>query len=110
MMNGIGLAGHLDGLRQFFTAATRLLRTGGQLIFDSSDVAYLYAGKPPKGPGYYGALEYQYEYKRQRSDRFHWLFIDRKTLSAIAAKEGWTTEIIFDNRRDQFLARCQPPE
>lgn len=108
LMNGIGLAGDLNGLRQFFTGARRLLRPGGQVLFDSSDIAYLYRGKPPGGPDYYGAIDYQYEYKRRRSDWFQWLFIDRKTLSAIAAKEGWETEILLDDKRDQYLARCRP--
>lgn len=108
LMNGIGLAGDLDGLRKFFSGARRLLRPGGQLLFDSSDIAYLYSGKPPAGPDYYGAIAYQYQYKRQRSDWFKWLFIDRKTLSALAAGEGWATEILFDNKRDQYLARCRP--
>ncbi|HLZ87894.1 MAG TPA: class I SAM-dependent methyltransferase [Puia sp.] len=108
LMNGIGLAGDLDGLSLFFTRARRLLRPGGQLLFDSSDIAYLYSGKPPKGPDYYGIIDYQYEYKRQRSDWFRWLFVDRKTLSAVAAKEGWSTEILLEDRHGQYLARCRP--
>jgi SAM-dependent methyltransferase len=107
MMNGIGLAGNPDGLRKFFTGARRRLRPGGQLLFDSSDIAYLYKGNPPQGPDYYGAIDYQYEYKHRQSDWFQWLFIDRQTLSTIAAKEGWETEILFDNNRDQYLARCR---
>jgi len=106
LMNGIGLAGTLDGLRRFFDKARRLMRPGGQLIFDSSDIAYLYNGKPPAGPDYYGAIFYQYEYKRQVSDWFQWLFIDRKMLTQLAAEEGWETELLFDDRHDQFLVRC----
>ena len=108
LMNGIGLAGTLDGLRGFFGKTRKLLRPGGQLIFDSSDIAYLYKGKPPKGPDYYGSIFYQYEYKRQKSDWFRWLFIDRKTLARVAAEEGWETEPIFDDGHDQFLVRCRP--
>jgi SAM-dependent methyltransferase len=99
LMNGIGLAGDLDGLRRFLKKARRLLRPGGQLLFDSSDIAYLYNGKPPKGPNYYGSIFYQYEYKRQQSHWFRWLFIDRKTLQKIAAEEAG---------RDHYLVRCQP--
>ncbi len=86
LMNGIGLAATLDSLARFLQKAQQLLRPGGQLIFDSSDIAYLYEGKPPKSPDYYGQVLYQYEYRRQRSDWFHWLFIDRKTLKQIAAE------------------------
>ena len=108
MMNGIGLAGTLDGLRSFLATARKHLRPGGQLLFDSSDIAYLYSGKLPKGPGYYGEIDYQYEYRRRKSDWFQWLFIDQKTLTALAVKEGWETEILFDNGHDQYLAKCRP--
>ncbi len=108
LMNGIGLAGTLDGLRRFLKKARRLLRPGGQLIFDSSDIAYLYHGNPPKGPDYYGALFYQYEYRRQRSAWFQWLFIDPKTLRKIAEEEGWNVESVYDDGRDHYLVRCRP--
>ncbi len=107
LMNGIGLSGTLDGLRTFLAKARKLLRPGGQLIFDSSDIAYLYHGNPPKTGNYYGEISYQYEFKRQQSDWFQWLFIDRNTLTGVAEQEGWTTEILFEDRHDQYLARCR---
>jgi SAM-dependent methyltransferase len=107
MMNGIGLAGTLTGLRLFFREARLLLRPGGQLLFDSSNIAYLYGGNPPKTGDYYGEVLYQYGYKRQRSDWFKWLFIDRHTLAVIAAEEGWTTAVICEDDKDQFLVRCR---
>ncbi|MES1161217.1 MAG: methyltransferase domain-containing protein [Bacteroidota bacterium] len=108
LMNGIGLAGTLDGLRKFLAKARRLLLPGGQLIFDSSDIAYLYDGKIPDMPDYYGEILYQYEYQRQQSDWFKWLFIDRKTLREIALSEGWHTELLFGDEWDQYLVRCRP--
>jgi SAM-dependent methyltransferase len=107
MMNGIGLAGTLTGLRLFFRQARLLLRPGGQLLFDSSNIAYLYGGNPPKTGDYYGEVLYQYGYKRQRSDWFKWLFIDRHTLAAIAGAEGWKTDVICEDDKDQFLVRCR---
>jgi hypothetical protein len=107
LMNGIGLAGTVDGLRNFLAKARSLLRPGGQLIFDSSDVAYMYEGKIPKSPEYYGEILYQYEYRKQQSDWFKWLFIDRKTLGEIAASEGWHTELLFGDEWDQYLVKCQ---
>jgi len=107
LMNGIGLAGTLDGLRSFLAKARTLLRPGGRLIFDSSDIAYLYDGKLPKTGDYYGEIRYQYEYRKQQSDWFKWLFIDRKTLSAIALSEGWQTELLFGDEWDQYLVKCE---
>jgi 2-polyprenyl-3-methyl-5-hydroxy-6-metoxy-1,4-benzoquinol methylase len=107
LMNGIGLAGTLDGLRNFLAKARSLLRPGGQLLFDSSDIAYMYDGKTPQTPDYYGEILYQYEYRKQKSDWFKWLFIDRTTLSIIAVSEGWYTEVLFGDKWDQYLVKCQ---
>jgi SAM-dependent methyltransferase len=107
MMNGIGLSGTLNGLREFLTRARQLLNPGGQLIFDSSNVAYLYDGKPPVSSDYYGEVLFQYEYKRQHSDWFKWLFIDRKTLKDIMTEEGWQMEVIAEDPWDQFLVRAK---
>jgi SAM-dependent methyltransferase len=106
LMNGIGLAGTLDGLRNFLAKARTLLRPGGRLIFDSSDIAYMYDGQLPKTGDYYGEILYQYEYRKQQSDWFKWLFIDRKTLIAIALSEGWQTDVLFCDEWDQYLVKC----
>jgi SAM-dependent methyltransferase len=106
LMNGIGLAGTIAGLRQFLAHARKLMGPGAQLLFDSSDIAYLYNRKIPKMDDYYGEVLYQYEYKKQRSDWFKWLFIDKKTLTKIARSEGWSTELLFEDEYDQYLVRC----
>jgi len=108
LMNGIGLAGTLDGLHIFFQKARRLLRPGGRLVFDSSDIAYLYQGKPPKEEPYYGEVHYQYEYRRMRGEWFSWLFVDRRTLTRIAEKEGWKVTLLHKDRSDQYLVECTP--
>jgi SAM-dependent methyltransferase len=108
MMNGIGLAGTLDGLRHFFAKARKLIRPGGQLLFDSSDIAYMYEGNIPEMEDYYGEILYQYEYKKERGDWFKWLFIDKDRLTEIASQEGWSTKLLFDDGYDQYLVRCEP--
>jgi len=107
LMNGIGLAGTLDGLRHFLDHAKTLLLPGGQLIFDSSDIAYLYDGRTPKGKEYYGEILYQYEYRKQQSDWFKWLFIDRVTLAEILTEKGWDMQLLFEDPFDQYLVRCR---
>ena len=42
LMNGIGITGNLKRLKEFFLKAKRMLNHGGQIIFDSSDIDYLY--------------------------------------------------------------------
>ncbi len=105
LMNGIGLTENISMLKEFFQHAKKLLNTGGQLIFDSSDVAYLYDGKFQKMENYYGEIMYQYEYKKQKTDWFNWLYIDKKKLIKIAGEEGWKTEILFEDEFDQYLAK-----
>ncbi len=105
LMNGIGLTGTISRLREFLQHAKKLLQPGGQIIFDSSDVAYLYEGKPPEIENYYGEIMYRYEYKRQKTDWFSWLYIDKRRLAEIAGEEGWKTEILCKDEFDQYLAR-----
>jgi SAM-dependent methyltransferase len=108
MMNGIGLCGTIEQLRLFLQHAKTLLATGGQLLFDSSDIAYLYDGDLPDSINYYGELSYQYAYKGHKTQWFKWLYIDKHKLTAIAVEEGWVTEILFEDDMDQYLARLTP--
>ncbi len=105
LMNGIGLAANLAGLKNFLQHCKNLLAPGGQLLFDSSDVAYLYKRNVPPMVDYYGEIDFRYEYKKQKTPWFSWLYIDRKTLKKIAEQDGWKTEILFDDDHDQYLVR-----
>ncbi|HEY4208321.1 MAG TPA: class I SAM-dependent methyltransferase [Puia sp.] len=108
LMNGIGIAATLDGLHLIFQKARALLRPGGSLIFDSSDVAYLYHGGPPKKGPYYGEIFYLYEYRRQRTAWFKWLFVDKRTLRRIASQNGWKMKVLFEDDFNQYLVKCTP--
>jgi SAM-dependent methyltransferase len=108
LMNGIGIAATLDGLHLFLQKARTLLHPDGALIFDSSDVAYLYKGRPPKKGPYYGEICYQYEYRRQRTDWFKWLFVDKRTLRRIARQQGWKVQLLFEDKFDQYLVKLSP--
>ncbi|RZK39928.1 MAG: class I SAM-dependent methyltransferase [Pedobacter sp.] len=105
MMNGIGLTGTLAGFNAFLDQAERLLNPSGQLLFDSSDISYLYEDLPKPENNYFGEVSYCYEYKQQKGKWFNWLYIDQQMLRSIATTKGWNCEIIFDDGEDQFLAR-----
>jgi len=107
LMNGIGFTGTIQRLREFLQHAKSLLKPGGQLLFDSSDIAYLYKNRQPPPDVYYGEVVYQYEYKDQKTAWFKWLYIDRKTLRKVAEEEGWKTKVLFDDGSDQYLARLR---
>jgi len=105
LMNGIGLTGNLYRLKLFLENAKSLLNADGKIIFDSSDVAYLYEGNLPKIENYYGEILYQYEYKKQKTEWFSWLYIDQNMLKAIASEAGWKTEVLSEDEYDQYLAK-----
>ncbi len=105
LMNGIGLVGNVARLRTFLQHAKTLLNKDGQMIFDSSDVAYLYDYSPPKKEKYYGEVFYQYEYKDQKTEWFTWLYIDKALLSGIADEEGWDTALLYEDNHDQYLVK-----
>ncbi|RZA01625.1 MAG: class I SAM-dependent methyltransferase [Sphingobacteriaceae bacterium] len=104
LMNGIGLAGDLDGLKKLLTHFKSLLNTGGQILFDSSDINYLYERKLPTDK-YYGEISYQYEYKQLKTNWFKWLYIDEQTLTLIAAEVGFKAEVLVEDEYDQYLVR-----
>lgn len=106
MMNGIGLAESVDGLHTFFMHAKTLLQPGGQLLFDSCDVAYLYEQNGTAMPaGYYGEIAYQYRYRQQRTQWFTWLYIDKHTMTKVAETAGFSVKILHEDEYDQYLAR-----
>jgi SAM-dependent methyltransferase len=107
LMNGIGLAGDLDGLKTLLTHLKSLLNPGGQNLFDSSDIAYLYEGNMPVDK-YYGEISYQYQYKQLQTEWFKWLYIDEQTLTLIAEETGFKVDVLVEDEYDQYLVRLTP--
>ncbi|QNL48982.1 methyltransferase domain-containing protein [Olivibacter sp. SDN3] len=105
LMNGIGLAENIAGLKKLLNHCKKLLNTGGQLIFDSSDVSYLYESDLERPMVYHGEIHFQYEYKNQLGDPFGWLYIDQETLILIAQRSGWVVQILYEDENDQYLVR-----
>ncbi|TDH24232.1 methyltransferase domain-containing protein [Segetibacter sp. 3557_3] len=105
LMNGIGLTGTLDNFSLLLKTFKTLLVDGGQLIFDSSDVSYLYEDPMPVMQHYYGEIDYRYEYKNELTKWFKWLYIDRSTMQKIARLNGYKTRILFEDEYGQYLTR-----
>lgn len=109
LMNGIGLAGSLDGFSELLAHSKKLLSEKGQLLFDSSDISYLYDEYRIQRPEYYfGEIGYQYEFNGIKGEPFKWLYLDQKTLIKVAHEEGWVVQILFEDENDQFLVRMEP--
>lgn len=105
LMNGIGLTGTLAGFVAFLEKAKSLINPTGQLVFDSSDISYLYQDFPKPDAKYYGEVSYCYEYQKQKGNWFDWLYLDQQTLLNTAKESGWQCQIIFDDGADQYLAK-----
>jgi len=107
LMNGIGLCGSIDGLNALLTHLKGILEPGGQIIFDSSDISYLYEDEENiiKPNGYYGEVSFQYEYKQMSGEWFKWLYIDKDYLFKIAQQLDFRAEILFEDDNDQYLVR-----
>jgi len=103
LMNGIGLTGTLAGFKDFLVQVKALLNPGGQLLFDSSDISYLYENMPKPANQYYGEVSYQYEYQNKKGNWFNWVYLDKDTVISIAEHTGWDTELVFDDGEDQYL-------
>jgi len=107
LMNGIGLTGTLSGFIDFLNKAKQLINEDGQLLFDSSDIAYLYEDLEKPANQYFGEVSFCYEYQKQKGNWFNWLYLDQATLVHIAHQNGWNCEIIFEDGEDQYLARLK---
>lgn len=107
LMNGIGICGAIDRIPIFLQKAKSLLKKGGKIIFDSSDIQYMYEDIP-QPDHYYGEVGYQYSYKRMKTDWFTWLYIDFQTMEKIAEENGWSMQLLYQDENDQYLACLEP--
>lgn len=108
LMNGIGLVGELAKLPKLLNHFKKLLKPGGQLLFDSSNIEYLYEDPNILRPaGYHGEVQFQYEYRNEMGAPFKWLYIDQDTLIELGQRLGWVVQILYEDGNDQYLARME---
>jgi SAM-dependent methyltransferase len=110
LMNGIGIAQNLNGLKNFLVHLKSLLEPGGSIILDSSDLIYLYQEEDGSvlfdinSAKYYGEIEYQIKYKDITGETFSWLFADNVILFEIAEQAGFKSKIIEYGPHYDYLA------
>lgn len=102
MLNGIGIAGTIEQLTKLLTKFHQLTTSKGQVIFDSSDISYLYAQKPSSH--YFGEVEYSYEYNGIKGNDFKWLYIDVDLMYKMAKEANWKMEVVFEDDDNGYLA------
>lgn len=107
MMNGLGLAGKLNNLVPMLNHIRTLLRPGGFVLADSSDISYLYEDIPRPLNKYYGEVSFQFEYNGSKGSWFDWLYVDLETLEQQLAIAGWSSEVLYTSD-DAYLVRLWP--
>ena len=108
-MNGIGIVGRIERLPEFFKRAKQLLRPGGRILLDSSDLRYVFEDEDgvmdiDLAAGYYGEVDYAMKYRTVQGDRFDWLYIDFATLQMYAEESGFKCEKVADGDHYDYLA------
>jgi len=110
LMNGAGVAGTVDNLPSFFEKLGTILNKDGQVLIDSSDVAYLYEDEDGSveidiNGAYYGEFDFSFAYGDCISDTFRWFYIDFETLSHYAKEAGFKSELIMEDNNNAYLIK-----
>ncbi|WP_378185336.1 class I SAM-dependent methyltransferase [Aquimarina sp. W85] len=112
LMNGSGIIGQLSNIDRFFEHIKTILNPNGQLLLDSSDLAYLYTDDDggfwvDATAAYYGEMKYKMKYKNLETDWFDWLYIDYTTLQNAANANGFVCNIIHTGKNNDYLAQIK---
>ena len=110
LMNGTGIFGKLDQISTYLKKLKSLLKEGGQILIDSSDIIYMFdqdedgAYEVP-ATGYYGELTFSIQYKGETEETFDWLYLDYNTLQNACYANGLKCELIIEGKHFDYLAR-----
>ena len=115
LMNGIGLVKRMSGFKNFFKKCKELLNPGGQILFDSSDLIYLFEEEDGSflidlNEHYYGEVDFEVKFDGITSKPFPWLFIDFDNFQFQAEKYGFQAELIETGAHYDYLARVMQKE
>ncbi len=114
LMNGLGIAGKMEGVPKFLQRIHDLLNSGGQCLIESADILHLFRADDGSvmldlnGP-YYGEITYQISYKGIVGEEFDWLYMAYDLLEEFATGVGLKCEKLMDGPEDSYLARMVKP-
>lgn len=113
LMNGTGIIGNIDNMPVFFERMKQLLKPGGSILIDSSDLRYLFEEEDGSlmidlADDYYGQLDYQMQYKDVSGEPFDWLYVDFDTLAFYAEESGFDAELLAEGEHYDYLAKLTP--
>lgn len=109
LMNGSGIIGKVENMGKFFTKIKQILKPGGVVYMDSSDLKYLFEDEDGSyqidlNANYYGEVDFRMQYKQVKGDTFDWLYIDFQTLSLYSSQYGFKAEMVEEGEHYDYLA------
>lgn len=115
LMNGSGIIGNLECMERFFLRMKQLLKPGGCIYMDSSDLKYLFEEEDGSylidvAGEYYGLVDFKMQYKQVKGDAFDWLYIDFDALAYYAEQFGFCAEVVCQGSHYDYLAALMMKE
>lgn len=113
LMNGIGISGSLDGFKTLLKQAKELLNPNGCIVFDSSDLIYLFMDEDGEAyvdinsDKYYGVVNYQMKYGDVKGDKFDWLFLDPDNMRDIVEASDFVVEKFDEGEHFDYLCKLR---
>ena len=98
-----------EGMERFFLRMKQLLKPGGCIYMDSSDLKYLFEEEDGSflidvSGDYYGHVDFQMQYRQVKGNVFDWLYIDFDTLAYYAEQFGFYAEVVCKGNHYDYLA------
>ena len=110
LMNGTGIFQEIIQVSKYLSHLKSLLKPGGQILIDSSDIKYMYEDDDggywmDMNAGYYGELDYFLSYKGKEETPIKWLYLDFETLKLACESVGLQCELALEGEHFDYLAR-----
>lgn len=114
LMNGTGIFQELAQLNTYLKHLKTLLNPNGQILIDSSDIAYMYEDEDGSywldlHANYYGELDYFLHYKGEDEAPMKWLYLDFETLNTASLHAGLNCELVQEGEHFDYLAKLTAP-
>ena len=114
LMNGSGIFEKYQDVSKKLQHLKTLLKPGGQILIDSSDIIYMFDQDEdgghwiPTDNDYYGELSYTLIYQGD-SQTTTWLYLDFHSLSSLSHIAGFQCELISQGEHYDYLAKLWVP-
>ncbi len=107
LMNGFGIAGTEKALPGFLSHLKSLLKEGGSILGESTDIFYIHeieqgAASIDLSKGYYGEVEFKVRFGSLET-KFPWIYPDEYMLEEAAKSVGLGFEVLTRGDRYNFL-------